>query len=362
MLRGRRRRPALVAVLLLCVAAALVSFSVIRSGFALESGVRPGGGEPLASPAPLPVVVVLVMKTTVDVQKFPARVKAILNSWGDPAYAQRLVETKRCNFDVRVRFVSSELVDKPKFYRVQHAQSSDKTKALISALEQSQEEFQERLAWVAKGDDITFFNLGNLCTYLSKVQQASPPRQQFVFAGNKLGMDSKGGNNFLSGGAGFVLSARLVQTLIKRLWPAHCEPAFRDEFSRRSEDVTLASCFSRYQRDPSVELIDALDSGDTQLFNVYDPVRSIRNDYDDWYEKYKANLEVKKAPQCCSRSFVTFHYVEAPLQAFLHSCVESKSVASVLGNSLENWPRHVGGYAKRPKQQDKNALVALLSN
>jgi hypothetical protein len=309
------------------------------------------------------VVVVLIMRTTVSPERHPARLEAIAETWGAAAGALRWhpdweVHTRVVELGAAAaaaaRAVGLGTYDVRDLGEDAEA-AADKTALLLSALRHAAHEFGERLRFVAKGDDITFWLPGALCRYLS-ARGAAPIAAPLHFAGSKLAMHAGARGVFLSGGAGMLLSAETASTLV-RGWEAGCT-WLRDEFHRRSEDVAVAACLDKL----GVGVEPALAAGGAELFNAYDPVRSLSGDFDKWFFDYKANAGFgRESLRCCSADIVTFHYVEADLARFLWRGLTGPEADLDALSRKRAWPAHMGGYARRPERAEEGrAFVELL--
>uniref|UniRef100_A0A7S2S350 Uncharacterized protein n=1 Tax=Mucochytrium quahogii TaxID=96639 RepID=A0A7S2S350_9STRA len=277
------------------------------------------------------VAVILVMKSSVDTLRYDERVEAILETWGNPN-----VTEKHCdNLQVQVRFVSQNQVHDEHVYQVDEKEG--KSLNMIEAYKMALDEFWDRLKWVAKGDDLTFWYTNNLCLYLSRLTESTGPNPE-IATGNYL-MESKGKDSFLSGGAGWVLS-RSWLTRYLDTWDKECSDSFRKD----AEDMSLASCAVK----AGLNLSKALD-GSKELFNVYGPMGSILGLYDSWYRRYKLNAGIENL-SCCSDSLITFHYIEAPLVRRIWQILHSSKVSL----SMDTWPHGLGGYAKKATIADQH--------
>jgi len=275
----------------------------------------------------------LVMESTVQPERFAERAEAILETWGGwPSDEESLLES----YELAVRFVAAEHVRHGSTY-IRQSNSKGKTTDLIYALRAAQEEFQDRLAYIAKGDDITFWWPQHLIWFLQSRGDAGGVKQAFI--GRKLTTPSK--DSFVSGGAGFVLSATTARSLVET-WQKECSWRLDNSFMHTSEDVALAKCTTVYM-DPPLEL------SDSELFLAYGPIRSLTNDVDSWYTEYRRNAG-KELPPCCSSKSVTFHYIESNLARFLWKCHKDQQL------ECNTWPPHLGGYIKRPKTEEQKRL------
>jgi hypothetical protein len=310
------------------------------------------------------VVVVLIHRSTVSPDKHGARLEAIAATWGAAASALRwhpAWEVHTRAVELGAAAAAAARAAGLGAYEVDDLGESadaaaDKTALLLSALRLAVREFGERLRFVAKGDDITFWLPGALCSYLS-ARGAAPNAAPLQFAGNKLAMEAGARSVFLSGGAGMLLSADTASTLVLG-WGASCAKRLRDEFHRRSEDVAVAACLDKL----GVGAEPALTAGGVDLFNAYDPVRSLGADFDQWFVQYKANAGFgPESLRCCSGDVATFHYIEADLARFLWRGLTGPEAELDALARERSWPAHMGGYARRPKRpEDGRAFVELL--
>ena len=320
--------------------------------------------EPRQPAAARGVVVVLVHRSTVSPDKHGARLEAIAATWGAAANALRWhpeweVQTRAVELGTAA--AAAARAAGLGAYEVDDLGESadaaaDKTALLLSALRLAAREFGERLRFVAKGDDITFWLPGALCSYLS-ARSAVPSAAPLRFAGNKLAMESGARGVFLSGGAGMLLSADTASTLV-RGWGASCAKRLRDDFHRRSEDVAVATCLDML----GVGAEPALTAGGADLLNAYDPVRSLGADFDEWFVQYKANAGFggPESLRCCSGDVATFHYVEADLARFLWRGLTGPEAELDALARERSWPAHMGGYARRPKRPEEGRTFVKL--
>lgn len=295
------------------------------------------------------VVVLLVMRTTFDPQRTNERAQGIIDTWGS--------EKRAGIFQLEVRFIvgSQENEQETGFpphpnqvYVVDQCEgkTQKKTCLLFGALERAHNDFGNALAYVIKGDDVTFWFPSNLAKYLV----ASSP----TFAGNLLSTTKHARDSFLSGGAGFVLSAAASRTA-SAAWKATCSTVHRS----LNEDVALAKCLSNSK----ITGQDAVDDRGP-LFNAYGPVRAISNDLDNWYLSYKHNVKRSQGSAgngsgsnspCCSSKLITFHYVEAGLARLLWKGA-GRSLDDV---GLDDWPTDLGGYSRKPDLSQLRALQEI---
>ena len=128
-------------------------------------------------------------------------------------------------------------------------------------------------------------------------------------------------------------------------------------------------------------------------------MRTVRGKFDQWFLDYSAaarGVKIKDGAWaqkkgdppahflgagCCAADSVSWHYVEADVARWLHAidfspqrtagapaaadgkaAGKAVSAPASLGELVERWPRHTGGYARRPKpgSEAAKALWELL--
>ena len=299
--------------------------------------------------SPSPIVLVLIMNSVVDPHKHEARKRSILDTWG----VNRTVG--------RAAFVF-------RFVEIMHKEELEETRAFWMELQRAHKLFGERLSWVMKCDDITFVMVEHLQRYLLQLT-ASSEQSRPILAGNLLSAPKS--IRFVSGGAGIVLNRAAREGLVKsrcleeisvmaargRLWWAG------------SMDIALTQCAIQ-TFGKSLRLVNAMDVVDTKArgayFNVFDPVKLVRGQFDGWYTEYKQRAMglAENSPYteaCCSQHPVTFHYVESQSCYFFHRLIHTRYTREDLRNWIAtSWPRHVGGHASHPKGANEVSRLADL--
>lgn len=258
------------------------------------------------------VLAVLVLRTTVAVARHEERMAAIRDTWGS---------VKRCG-----PTSTRGLREGAQGIRVEMLEV--RAGGFMEALEALSR--REAVSWVAKGDDITFWNMAALCERVRAPDLDGGLR----LVGNLLATSAGDpSSRFVSGGAGFVMPRALLLGLAG---------ADRGTCARKADamalgdDVAVAKCAMEL----GAELLD------DASFNAFGPMRCLFHSFHDWYSRYKANVGLSEAR--CAAPFTTFHYVEAPLARLLWQCQQD----SCPDLTAEAWPHGLGGYLKRPRSDD----------
>mmetsp|Transcript_14917 Transcript_14917/g.28972 ORF Transcript_14917/g.28972 Transcript_14917/m.28972 type:complete len:349 (+) Transcript_14917:99-1145(+) len=275
------------------------------------------------------VVVILIMQTTFTLERSEERRNGILMSWGSYRGSGRM--------RFMPRFLSQTADPEDEFSYL--CLSKTKTECLLDGYQAALAEFQEELDFVLKVDDVTFIFPDNLEALLYPISPSEPHA-----LGNRMCIESRRRSCFLSGGAGFVLSRAAVEILLDT-WGDHCKDRYSAEGDLRSEDVSISRCLTTAGH---VSLESPRD-GESELFNVFEPVTTIQGRFHAWFSIYKRNAAITSYG-CCSPKSVTYHYVEMPLAEMLWQCHLNMAFCP---RSINDWPNHLGGYAHRPKTQEE---------
>ena len=243
--------------------------------------------------------------------------------------------------------------------------------------------------------------------------------EKLVYSGHKLALNQNQQHVFASGGAGLLMSRPcvtlliIVWTLITPDWCGDLCPGWiiekdgdrRIHLSRTisldivEDTITLeqedrepmkvsrsdlrSSCTARKGNTWEEEnfgvvvshcLLDlfhaefppALDlSSESELFNVYDPVRVLRHDVDDWWIKAKtrAGQRVDTARSLTS-SAISWHYVNSAEARLLYQYLgREPSTQTDPMKLIEEWKPASWAYGKGPKtREDATTLLEYLSS
>lgn len=211
------------------------------------------------------------------------------------------------------------------------------------------EEFAGR-EWYVKGDDDTYFVVGNLNRYLEEFEPRLP-----YFLGCKFHLGGPGGFQYVSGGAGYVLSLEAARRL-----PGATATCL-ERYGKISEgDIAVSECLQIVGVTPE----DTRDERGSQRFHAFG--------YDQHLQWYKMGLHVNKwwyqdwvwGPMiegrgCCSdNTTVSFHYMASRMKGFTFpnppawwlrasKFVRPQDVPFFRGRDAWSWSGFVAGPARR---------------
>lgn len=209
-------------------------------------------------------------------------------------------------------------------------------------------------------------------------------------------------SRFLSEPAGTLLTATAWDWLLRRWAVAdgltanqpRCVPP-PTSWHSNAPNHAIAECLI----DAGHAMLPALELGSGKdLMNVYSVVRTALRDFDDWFVRYKRNLdggemspdghggaarrlsavfgnETAVSRACCATFPISFHYTDADEVRFVYGVIAGAVIADVERNGetrasnggrsrsvhdiIREWPGHVGGYSRRPTPSDTDAVAYL---
>ncbi|XP_050301335.1 glycoprotein-N-acetylgalactosamine 3-beta-galactosyltransferase 1-like isoform X2 [Anthonomus grandis grandis] len=176
------------------------------------------------------------------------------------------------------------------------------------AMQYVYENYYDKYDWFFKADDDTYTVMENL-KYLLYYKNASEP----VYYGCrlKLAKETEAPMDFMSGGAGYVLSKEALKRFVQEALPN--SKVCRQE-DTGDEDVEISKCLQGV----GVNLGNSLDEEDrnrfTPVFVNYMLIPGIMNEV-EWYTRMMYN-PYNLGVTCCSDYLITTHYVN-PQQMYL---------------------------------------------
>lgn len=251
------------------------------------------------------IITVLLNVSPVAKPGRPDRLKAISESWGS---ALRNVH------GMRLRVISSPY-DVPEgstleastglaesdVFRISD-DGKDKADRLFTAMKMA---FDEGATWVFMGNDHTFVIPENLRCYVDSLKTHG---DVVDWRGHTLQEGGAKGNRFLSGAAGYLITAAGFNALSEAVASNSCKGVVARD--RSQPGLLVAKCF----RDPLNVIPDEIveDVGGKKLsrVHVYGPARMVSGQVDDWWSRYRktAGQGVETGPDCCAPHTITFHY------------------------------------------------------
>jgi len=291
-------------------------------------------------------ILLIIQPTTVDTRNYPDRVRAILDTYANPALHPQLAAV----FVLPFQNSSFPNVSAVKFV----ANTSDKTIQLVRAVRAFA---QSGYNWFFKIDEITFVRPSALLKFLVSRDVV---KDEPIFIGKRLGLGkSSQGGIFCSGGAGFVFNKAAALALLKS-WDSTCEKKMsKNAFYLRSEDVAFAECLAKAGVFPRVL------KGEEDRFHALEIGGMVLEKDHGWLSDYSraAGEPMKPSLECCHAESISFHYCEANLIRLLYSCLELKNKCFANATDLlQNWPSKLGGYATKPRSVEQATTVLALMN
>lgn len=162
----------------------------------------------------------------------------------------------------------------------------------------------EQADWFLKADDDTYVVLENL-RYMLSAYRAT----EALYFGCRFKPYVQQG--YMSGGAGYVLSAEALRRFVGRALP---NPTLCSASHSGSEDVEMGKCLERV----GVRAMDTRDSLGRGRFFPFVPEHHLipaPKNSNFWYWKY-IYYDSKQGMDCCSDNAVSFHYV-SPNQMYV---------------------------------------------
>mmetsp|Transcript_49916 Transcript_49916/g.154238 ORF Transcript_49916/g.154238 Transcript_49916/m.154238 type:complete len:295 (-) Transcript_49916:64-948(-) len=162
--------------------------------------------------------------------------------------------------------------------------------------------------WYVKGDDDTFFVVGNLNRYLEEFDPALP-----YFLGCKFHLGGIGGVQYVSGGAGYALSAAAAQLLASAA--PECMRRLR---SVPEGDLAVGQCLQNVGVVPE----DTRDAWGRQRFHAFtyemhsDWLANGLNLRGFWYSRWLWGPPVEGSGCCGDDTSVSFHYMADRMRGF----------------------------------------------
>lgn len=162
--------------------------------------------------------------------------------------------------------------------------------------------------WFVKGDDDTFFIVGNLNRYLEEYDPRLP-----YFLGCKFHLGGPGGLQYVSGGAGYALSRNSAHLM------ADATDRCLRYYGRIGEgDIAIAECLQTVGVVPE----DTRDDRGRQRFHAF-PYDYHANWFKMglaaskwWYHDYVWGPEIEGRMCCDDNTTVSFHYMSTRMKAF----------------------------------------------
>ncbi|XP_063709183.1 glycoprotein-N-acetylgalactosamine 3-beta-galactosyltransferase 1-like [Culicoides brevitarsis] len=154
--------------------------------------------------------------------------------------------------------------------------------------------------WFLKADDDTYVIVENLRTFLYPFDANFP-----IYFGCKIKSKEKS-HQFMSGGAGYVLSKAAMKKFIEEAIPNKTKCEISQD--KTAEDVTLGKCLEQV----GVTLGDARDKNGRSRFLPFSPADHLtpyHNVKDNWYYR-RSFYRTTEGRNCCSESGISFHYID----------------------------------------------------
>lgn len=186
--------------------------------------------------------------------------------------------------------------------------------------------------WFLKADDDTYVILENLRHFLSK----HDPKSLVAFGKQ---FKAPWGEEYVSGGAGYVLSRAAVKKLVENGPTAGSKCRWTSHVG--SEDVQLGGCL----KELNITIIDGLDEHNKSSFLPFQLKTHLwqKKDPNFWYWNYSTHQE-DLGMECCSDLSVSFHYME-PVDMYVYEFL-----------LYHMWPYGISRTYEQPSIED-NALL-----
>ena len=314
-------------------------------------------------------VTILIWPTSVSPQRHAERLQAISETWASSA-------TTACGGELRFRFARGgdaeglsvaaagfgsveELVGaragspRTVIEQADRKPGAELAQAMRDALA------EDRPDWLVSADSISFLVPGNLLRLLRRAGAAAvaggtPPPIEVL--GNELcAGESRCGERFVSGGAGYAMHASTVRALLAadRASDPNCLSS-----AKGAVDIRLARCLATHLNGTVGGKRSRAAHDGCDLFHAYGVVKTARGSgVDDWYLQYKRLAGLGGAVDTCSLSpeSVSLHYVEAAEARALWHDLETANAGDAERASLQElaarrgrWPsthNAAGGYS-----------------
>lgn len=187
-------------------------------------------------------------------------------------------------------------------------------------------------------NDHTFVLPSNLCQFVQTLDSSKD-----LYAGHAL--KGKGEVAFNSGAAGYLLSRSTMAKLINE-WDnpnSKCVATNASKWHQGNPGILMAECFGNVLNIP---VVDSRDYDDlSHKFHAFGLVRTVTGQFDDWYNKKHETLDdvlgvdakyhhqLQGGENCCSKSTVSFHYVEAGESLALWDVMQTIQRSPLLSDS-----------------------------
>jgi len=333
--------------------------------------------------------VTVVMPSVVNARRRSRRLEAIQDTWGPYARAVYVVHNATSEFPAAVRQNAVIAAGRTPYDPYSFPQAlevpgdiaeDDGVPRLYHAIQTVHEKVDPDFAFFV--NDHTFVVPEHLCKFL----EHRDPKHD-LYAGHALSSagEKDVSNVFNSGAAGYVLSRETMKKMIER-YVAKDPSCYLDPNSKDQNVKWL-------QGNPGLATLDCLNklgvfAFDTRAdkkwhrFHAFPLTRMVSGDIDDWYrnkhkgmsgiEGFDESYEtVATGEACCSRTTISFHYVESS---------EARALFAVRQRLLTNpkltdhelralveaeWPtdrKEIGAYSRGlPKDDDSEGWQSLLN-
>lgn len=209
--------------------------------------------------------------------------------------------------------------------------------------------------WFVKGDDDTYFVIQNMNRYLADLDPRLP-----YFLGCKFHFSGPGGIQYVSGGAGYVLSSEAAQRLADAT--LRCLQAFGP---LPEGDLAIAQCLQTVGVFPE----DTRDEHGRQRFHAF-PLQYHKDWYKNgmnaptfWYHKWAWGPVLEGARCCGDNTSVSFHYMADKMRSFdfpPKGAAVASSASSQDGQGTQS-PTFLGQPQPQPSQLPSVATETTLA-